>query len=273
MTENLPSVKEEFCFETVLRDVQNMQNLCTQLLKTKHYMGIGEAGIFAIIQKAKSLGMSPLDALNGGIYYVNGKTELSSNSMNYLIRAAGHSISKDPKSDKTCCILHGKRKDNGDTWTTSFSIEDAKKAGIYKNTWEKYGEDMVFARALSRLARQLFPDVLKGAYTEGEIRDGVIDNPRSVGDMKVEETVELISAEKANQLKELLTKCTSDYAQKFNVFIKQAYKITDLSDLPLKFYDRTQKSMLKNIEDVEAILLQAAMQREEPKEIEEVASE
>ena len=77
MTTNIPAVKEEICFDAVLRDVQNMQNLCKQLMLTKHYASIGEAGIFAIIQKAKSLHMSPLDALNGGIYFCeDGKTEL-----------------------------------------------------------------------------------------------------------------------------------------------------------------------------------------------------
>ncbi len=250
MTTNVPQVKEEFCFDAVLRDVQNMQNLCKQLMQTKHYAAIGEAGIFAVIQKAKSLNMNPLDALNGGIYYVNGKTELSSNSMNYLIRAAGHSIVKDAKSDKTCCILHGKRKDNGDTWAAQFSIEDAKKAGIYKNTWDKYPEDMLFARALSRLARQLFPDVLKGAYTEGEVRDGVIDNPRSTTPMKVAEAVEVISKEKSSDLMDLLKKCDNEYIDKLYSFLsKPEYGIETISDLPVSMYERVKAGIIKNVEE------------------------
>ena len=92
--------------------------------------------------------------------------------MNQLIRAAGHSIKKDPKSDESICILHGKRGDNGDDWMASFSMAEAKRACLVtpSNVWSKYPSDMLFARALSRLARQLFPDVIKGCYTEGEIR-------------------------------------------------------------------------------------------------------
>jgi hypothetical protein len=131
---------------------------------------LGEAGIFAIIQKAKSLKIDPVDALGGGLYFLNGKTGMSAEMMNTLIRSNGHSIIKDAKSNDNICILHGKRSDNGDTWTESFSIDDAKRAGIYKNVWEKYPRNMCFNRALSNLARQLFPDVIKGCYEIEELK-------------------------------------------------------------------------------------------------------
>jgi hypothetical protein len=157
-------------FETAVSDFNKLSGYAKQLMQYKHYEKLGEVGIFAITQKALSLNISPLDALNGALYMVNGKIEMSSAMMNHLIRVNGHSITKDPKSDDKICILHGKRKDNGDTWTESFSIQDAITAGIYKEgPWKKYPKDMLFARALSRLARQLFADVIKGCYVEGEI--------------------------------------------------------------------------------------------------------
>lgn len=150
--------------------VQETMTLCQMLMQTPHYKKMGQEGIFAVVQKAKSIGVDPLDALNGGFYFVQGKVELTSTMMNDLIRRKGHSITKDKKSDDKICILHGKRADTGDTWSESFSIEDAKTAGIYRNQWLKYPKDMLFARALSRLARQLFPDVIKGCYVDGEIQ-------------------------------------------------------------------------------------------------------
>ena len=188
--------------------------------------------------------------------------------MNYLIRAAGHSISKDPKSDKNCCILHGKRKDNGDVWTSMFSIDDAKKAGIYKNTWEKYGEDMIFARALSRLARQLFPDVLKGAYTEGEVRDGVIDNPRPGASMKVEQAVEVISSEKASDLVNLMKKCDNNYIETLYKFLsKPEYGVESISDLPISMYERVKAGIIKNIEENTIKIEKLEITKEEKEEI------
>lgn len=159
--------------EGTIEAVQATQKLCQLLMQTPHYKKMGHEGIFAIVQKAKSIGVDPLDALNGGMYFVQGKVELTSTMMNDLIRRQGHSITKDKKSDEKICILHGKRADNNDTWSESFSIEDAKTAGIYRNQWLKYPKDMLFARALSRLARQLFPDVIKGCYVDGEIQQAV----------------------------------------------------------------------------------------------------
>jgi hypothetical protein len=153
--------------------VHETMQICKMLMETSHYKKMGQEGIFAIVQKAKSIGVDPLDALNGGFYFVQGKVELTATMMNDLIRRKGHSITKDKKSDEKVCILHGKRKDNGDTWSESFSIEDAKLAGIYRNQWLKYPKDMLFARALSRLARQLFPDVIKGCYVDGEITQAI----------------------------------------------------------------------------------------------------
>ncbi len=162
-------VKQEWNPSAVMEDLQNTQKMCHALMQTPHYKKMGAEGIFAIVQKAKAMKLNPLEALNGGMYCVNGKVEMSAYMMATLIRNAGHSFTKDKRSDDTMCILHGKRRDNGDTWTERFSINDAKRAGIYRNTWEKFPRNMLFARALSNLARQLFPDVIGGCYVEGEI--------------------------------------------------------------------------------------------------------
>lgn len=181
--------KEE---KSPLQTIEETRDLCERLMQTPHYMKMGKEGIFAIAQKAKSVGVDPLDALNGGMYYVTGKVEMSSALMNDLIRRHGHSITKDEKSNDEICILKGKRKDNGDEWTESFSIADAKLAGIYRNQWTKYPRDMLFARALSRLARQLFPDVIKGCYVEGEIAQA---KERPTKQEKIENEAEVLRLE------------------------------------------------------------------------------
>lgn len=180
--------------QEIINEVQETRILAESLLKTRHYQRIGPEGIFAIIQKAKATNVNPLDALNGGMYYVQGKVEMSAFLMNQLIRQAGHSISKDDTSSDTECILHGKRADTGDTWTETFSISDAKRAGIYREGtgWTKYPRNMLFARAFSNLARMLFPDVIKGCYVEGEIEDPSFKGHQEVeqrlkGDPQLEE--------------------------------------------------------------------------------------
>src|SRR5690349_860128 len=97
---------------SVLAEIENTQKICSQLMRTPHYAKMGEAGIFAVVQKAKSIGMDTLDALNGGMYFVQGKVEMSGQSMLALIRSKGHSVSMDPKSTDSKVIMYGKRVDN-----------------------------------------------------------------------------------------------------------------------------------------------------------------
>ena len=159
----------EIVKNSVIEDIIETNRICKELMGTPHYKKLGEAGMRLIVEKAKSMGMHPVEALNGGLYNVSGKIEMTGQSMLSMIRQAGHSVTKDPKSTATCVILHGKRKDTGDTWTASFGIDDAKKAGIYRNMWEKYPETMCTWRCVSMLGRFLFSDLLKGVYVEGEI--------------------------------------------------------------------------------------------------------
>jgi len=227
----------------IMADIQDTQNMCAMLMKSPHYSKMGAVGVFAIVEKARSIGVNPMDALNGGAYYVQGKVELSSALMNQLIRQGGHSITKDRKSDDTICILHGRRADNGDTWTESFSIEDAKLAGIYKNQWLKYPKDLLFARALSRLARQLFPDIIRGTYVQGEIE--VIDSRPQSKNVSMEITpVEAISKEELHALGDCF-KNNPVFESNVRIFMEKKYGISDFALMPKDFYgevmDRAKK--------------------------------
>lgn len=181
----------------LLGDIEQTQQAVKKLLQTKHYQALGEAGIFAIIQKAKSLKINAVDALGGGLYFTNGKVGMSAEMMNTLIRSHGHSITKDTKSNDQICILHGKRADNGDTWTESFSIEDAKRAGIFKDAtpWGKYPRNMCFNRALSNLARQLFPDVIKGCYEIDELKSFAESPAQNFSKMATADVEMIVEAE------------------------------------------------------------------------------
>src|SRR5579862_8005956 len=100
-----------------ITNVENMNTLSRKLFEMPHYKKLGLDGIFMVVTYANSLGIDALEALNGGLYNINGKIGMAAETMARLVRRAGHSIAKDPKSDDTICILHGKRKDNGDVWT------------------------------------------------------------------------------------------------------------------------------------------------------------
>ncbi|MGL5264074.1 MAG: hypothetical protein ACRDAI_05810 [Candidatus Rhabdochlamydia sp.] len=146
---------------SIIANLKDTQKLCQTLLETPHYAHVGIDGIFAIVEAARFLHIDPRQALNGGLYYVKGKVEISIRLMNSLIRSRKHSVTRDKRSDDTICILHGKRADNGDTWKESFTLEEARQSGLINNSAGKcFTRSVLFEGALVRLADQLFPDVI-----------------------------------------------------------------------------------------------------------------
>lgn len=160
-------------FTSQLAEMDKIADTCKKLMQTKHYQALGEHGIHAIMARAKALGIHPFEALNGGFYIVQGKVGMSTEMMAALVRQRGHSVMKDPKSNGEICILHGKRADNGDSWTCTFSRTDAESAGLWGTaTWKKYPATMLYNRCMSMLFRQLFPDLSLGAgYVEDELKE------------------------------------------------------------------------------------------------------
>lgn len=157
-----PSQHELMVFETMAKAA----------VESKMYRGVGEqAGVMMIMLAARELGIPPCQALNGGLNIIQGKVEISARMMNALIRKSGHQITVKESTDEIC-ILIGKRSDTGETQESSFSLVEAQRAGLVKpgGGWQKFPKDMCYARALSRLARQLFSDVVGIGYVEGEIR-------------------------------------------------------------------------------------------------------
>lgn len=176
--ENAP-VKVEKSGVPSTHEMMVFQTMAEQAVSSKMYKGIGEqAGVMMIMLAARELGIPPMSALNGGLNIIQGKVEISARMMNALIRKAGHQIVVKESTDQQC-VLMGRRCDTGEQLVASFSMAEAQKAGLVKpgGGWMKWPKDMCFARALSRLARQLFSDVIGIGYVEGEISQQVDVKP------------------------------------------------------------------------------------------------
>ncbi len=203
--------------------------MAEQAVTSKMYKGVGEkAGIMMIMLSARELGIAPMQALNGGLNIINGKVEISARMMSALIRKAGHQI-KVVECSETQCKLIGTRCDTGETLESSFSVLEAQKAGIVKagGGWTKFPKDMCFARALSRLARQLFSDVIGLGYVEGEI-SGTVEVKNAYDDSEVNHKIE--------NIEEIEIVDEQDYTQKF-------IDIFDQDDKPfaLEYFKVVQK--------------------------------
>lgn len=214
MNNNLPVIPSDNEFNI-------LQALSRNAAASGLYSGVGsEQKILMVLLAARELGVGPMTALNGGIWNIQGKIELSARLMCSMIRRCGHSITIKTISDQECTI-EGKRADNGDTFTTSFTIQEAQKAGLIRqgSNWIKYPQDMLYARALSRLSRRLYADIIGNAYVEGEIREAqyeVINIPKSE---KIEIKQE-IETETPEEIEKKLLDFLSGYPEEDHQLIK-----------------------------------------------------
>ncbi len=184
-----------------------------------------------------------------------------------LIRNAGHSVTPSRQSTPTNVILHGKRADTGDTWVASFGIEDAKRAGLLsRGNYQKYGQDMFTWRALSRLARFLFPDVIKGCYVRGEISDApgfdeavdeeleqkyaeaveveIYGAPQTKG---TEGTKDTISAEQVEEIESLIGDDKA-YRNQVLQYLMKSFNVKSFNDLTPELYERIKARATQRLE-------------------------
>ena len=95
-------------------------------------------------------------------HVIEGTASLRPESMLGLVRQAGHSVVVEV--GEAGAVAHGKRFDTEDPHSASFTMQDAEVAGLaYKKNWKQYQDAMLTWRAVSKLCRVLFPDVVLGA--------------------------------------------------------------------------------------------------------------
>jgi hypothetical protein len=261
-TENLPQIQNNMMPSQ--QEFQMLQVIAKNAQDSGLYAGVGQqAKIFMVLLAARELGISPMLALNGGIWNIQGKIEISARLMNGLIRRAGHSI-KVVTSTDTHCTLLGKRSD-GDSFETSFTMDDANKAGLSSgNVWKKYPADMLYNRCMSRLARRLFPDVIGTAYVEGEIKESkeletaecevknvVIDHFAPSPSPDVTHPTKEEPKLSKEELECILTHYVNtgdDFKMNFEKYMEKQWKVTDFKDIPSRYFHATMTSITRNIE-------------------------
>ncbi|HEX8091808.1 MAG TPA: hypothetical protein VF762_23345 [Blastocatellia bacterium] len=126
----------------------------------------------AKILAGREMGFGPMASM-AGIHIIEGKPSISGLLIASAIKSSGkydYRIQVHNLDVCTLLVFEGAEQ----VGVVSFSAEDAKRAkltdGPNKHTWEKYREDMLFWRAISRAARRYCPDIFKGpVYTPDEL--------------------------------------------------------------------------------------------------------
>jgi hypothetical protein len=131
--------------------------------------------VFATILQGRALGIDPMTALREIWISPQGSPELGAELQAALVRKAGHRITGE--STGTEATITGLRGDTGEEMTVTFTLEDAESQGLvkikdgkpyarssnnYPLPWERHTESMLWHRAVTKLVKRLFPDVLVG---------------------------------------------------------------------------------------------------------------
>lgn len=141
----------------------------------KAYQGKPE-DVLVAVQWGKELGLAPLQALQN-IACINGKPSVYGDAAMALVQASSvcEGIEEFFEGEGTpnpiaVCVAHRR---NRTPVTAKFSVEDAKRAGLWNKPgpWQAYPKRMMQMRARGFALRDAFPDVLKGLITAEEAQD------------------------------------------------------------------------------------------------------
>jgi len=143
---------------------------CGQILAKSGYFkdAMDTAKAAAKIMAGQELGIGPMQSLTQ-IHVIEGKPTLSAALVGAQIKRSNrYDYRLIEWNDKLCAIEFIERGKK--VGVSSFTLEDAQRAKLAGNNWQKYPKAMLFSRALTQGARAYCPDVFGGAvYTPDEI--------------------------------------------------------------------------------------------------------
>ena len=129
--------------------------------------------VLVALQMGQELGLKPMQAIQN-IAVINGRPSLWGDAMLAVCRLAkGFEFIKeeyDEVSKRATCVV--KRRNEPEV-TSSFSMEDAKLAGLWgkQGPWSTYPRRMLQMRARGFALRDAFPDTLRGIIIKEEAED------------------------------------------------------------------------------------------------------
>jgi hypothetical protein len=124
-----------------------------------------EAAACAKLIIGRGLGLADYDAM-AGLHIIKGKAVLAANLMAAAIKRSGKYDYRAMVTEEEARIEFRQRKSDGGWETigiTSFTLDDAKRAGLGGDNWRKHPKAMLFARGISTGYRQHCPDALGAA--------------------------------------------------------------------------------------------------------------
>jgi hypothetical protein len=129
---------------------------------------------FVAIMAGAELGLPPFQSLQS-FAIINNRPTLWGDALMAVVRTNGFKVREwfEGEGDAMTAYCEVTRPDNGDTAEASFSVEDAKTAGLWKKAgpWQSAPKRMLKMRARSFAIRDGAADVLRGFQIREEVED------------------------------------------------------------------------------------------------------
>lgn len=157
------------------RSPKEVRVLAADLHASRMFSAYGTPqAVLATIMAGRELGFPALAALRS-FHVIEGKTSLSAGAMVATVLRSGVAEYFRPVSfSETEATFETLRKGPGNLPVKlTHTMEMAKAGGFVKEKsgWVRVPVDMLVARAQSRLARMVYPDILAGLYTPDELAE------------------------------------------------------------------------------------------------------
>lgn len=137
----------------------------------RDYQG-NQGNILVALQWGQEIGLAPLQAMQS-IAVINGRPSIWGDAMLALVRGSGllEYIKEEPTDGGCTCTL--KRRGEPFEVERTYTVEDAKKAGLWgkQGPWQSSPKRMLQMRARAFALRDAFPDVLRGVHIAEEAQD------------------------------------------------------------------------------------------------------
>lgn len=134
--------------------------------------------VISALQYGAEIGLSPMQSLQS-ITVINGRPALWGDALPGLVWGSGlcegieESLEESGEPDDTFARCTVKRKGIEKPITKTFSVKDAKRAGLWGKggPWTQYPQRMLQLRARAFCLRDAFADVLRGLQVSEEVQD------------------------------------------------------------------------------------------------------
>jgi hypothetical protein len=151
------------------------------------------------IQWGMEMGLAPMQALQN-IAVINGKPSVYGDAMMALVQASPvcdgvEETIEDETTSNPVAVCVARRKGRAAV-TVRFSVEDAKRAGLWgkQGPWQAYPKRMLQMRARGFALRDAYPDVLKGLISTEEAQDYPEESKRPAKDITPRNPLDAIAA-------------------------------------------------------------------------------